>query len=78
MNISDIVDVLGLDGYVALSDVIVLPVWFKVSMTVLFVGCLIWASISNVRMLVAIGIRRYWLDFLGIPLFHNLYLHIHI
>lgn len=58
VNISDIVDVLGLDGYVALSDVIVLPVWFKVSMTVLFVGCLIWASISNVRMLVAIGIRR--------------------
>lgn len=58
VNISDIVDALGLDGYVALSDVIVLPLWFKILMTLLFVGCLIWACISNVRMLVAIGIRR--------------------
>lgn len=58
VNISDIVDALKLDGYVALSDVIVLPLWFKILMTLLFVGCLIWACISNVRMLVAIGIRR--------------------
>ncbi len=59
VNISDIVNALGLDGYVALSDVIVLPVWWKVLMTILFIGCLIWASISNVRMLFVIGIRKY-------------------
>ena len=59
VNISDIVTALGLDGYVALSDVIVLPVWFKILMTVLFIGCLIWASISNLRMLFAIGTHKY-------------------
>lgn len=59
VNISDIVSAIKLDGYVALSDVIVLPVWYKVVMTTLFVICLIWATFSNLRVLISIGIRKY-------------------
>lgn len=58
VNISDIVSTLGLDGYVALSDVIYLPMWYKVLMTTLFIVCLLWAGFSNLRMLVVIGIRK--------------------
>ena len=59
VNVSDIVRALGLDGYVALSDVIIVPLWYKWLMTVLFIGSMIWATSANLRMLIAITTCKY-------------------
>ena len=57
-NISDIVGALGLDGYIALSDVVVVPTWFKVLLTVLFITCLVWSGATNLRTVIAIAMAK--------------------
>ena len=58
-NISMIVEALGLHGYVALSEVAILPIWFKTIMLILFVTCFIWSVANNLRTTIAVGMLKY-------------------
>ena len=58
MSIYDVIQVLGVDDYILLDDIVIKPRIFKVVMTILFVSCFLWSLVGNLRTLIAIIAQR--------------------